>query len=74
MDEFRPTLVVSELIANRRDCGCKYRMRCQLFGTDEDELNFDFDQEEGEVDANRYVQVKKEFAQWEGKRKKTNHI
>ena len=66
MDEFRPTLVVSELIANRRDCACKYRMRCQLFGTDEDELNFDFNQDE--TDTVQHVQVRKEFAQWEGKK------
>lgn len=33
MDNFRPTIVVSELIGNRRDCPSKYTMRCYLDAT-----------------------------------------
>jgi hypothetical protein len=30
MDKFRPTIVVSEMIGNRRDCAFNYQVKCSL--------------------------------------------
>lgn len=79
MDNFRPTIVVSELVTNRQDCASVYRMHTELVGNP-DEIDTsqlenrayywnDRDEEEQQVEPekrNRECITQRTFAQWEG--------
>jgi hypothetical protein len=59
MDVFRPTIIVSELVANRRDCASIYKMHCYL--SDEyPAVDLDY------ARLPHQQQLEKRFAQWEG--------
>jgi hypothetical protein len=82
MDNFRPTFVVTEMVANRRDCGSRYQMVCSLevndpgdndgnaeyiaFITNGDDGEF---HEERRDDNSRIVcmTITLQFGQWQGK-------
>jgi hypothetical protein len=81
MDNYRPTIVVSEMVGNRTDCGSRYQMVCSL-GVNEDVPERDqydghfvqgnwhdgeFHDEHGDTDGHSVgVWIKLQFAQWHG--------
>ena len=67
MDELRPTLIITELVANRRDCASQYRMECRL--SDADPFLAD-----GGVNQTVELETMSAFAQWEGMIKQKSFI
>ena len=67
MDELCPTLIITELVANRRDCASQYHMECRLSGGDP------FLADGG---ANQTIELEtmRAFAQWEGMIKQKSFI
>ena len=74
MDNFRPILIVSELVTNRYDCGSVYEMHCRLAENSDsfmsDERASQFWQEEplemNKSEQNQEFYTKLNFSQWEG--------
>jgi hypothetical protein len=83
MDNYRPTIVVSEMVGNRTDCGSRYQMVCSL-GVNEDvperdqyDDNFvqgnwhdgEFHEEHGDNNGRPVgAMITLQFAQWQGER------
>lgn len=77
MDNFRPTIIVSELVTNRQDCASVYKMHTKLVENPgevdqvEDRAYYwnDADEEEHLVEPekrNRECFTQRTFAQWQG--------
>lgn len=81
MDAFRPTILVSELVTPRKDCGSVYELRSELKQevttqqNAEDEGMFaEFEDDEQDQQQEEYHQrwfTRKTFRQWEGGRGNT---
>jgi hypothetical protein len=80
MDNFRPTIVVTEMVANRRDCASAYQMICSLVANnDEDQIDKNYypfiygnigefpEEHRDNNDRSVGVIIKLRFGQWQGK-------